>query len=54
MAHTRASPGSKNTLTSYILDNEPIVVDDEFCKNNRKNFKKHSKNLDALIKDFQK
>lgn len=53
MAHAEESAGSKNTLVSHIRKNEPICVDDKFCKGTRKNIKKHADNLDALIKDFE-
>lgn len=35
-------------LTSYVRKDDPITVDDNFCKETRKNLQKHSENLDEL------
>lgn len=52
LAHTQESD-QRNTLISYINKEEPIIVNDEFCLNIRKNIKKHSENLDKFIKHIQ-
>jgi hypothetical protein len=52
MAHTEENPKIKNTLISYIRKEEPITVDDNFCRETRKNLRKHSENLNALISNM--
>jgi len=54
MAHAKEDENKKNTLISYIIENEPICINDEWCGKTRKSIKKHSENLDGLINDFQK
>jgi len=49
MAHAKEDPKTGH-LTSYILKGNLIVVDDDFCKAVRKDLRKHSENLDELIK----
>lgn len=51
LAHTSESNG--NMLISYINKDKPITVNDEFCLSIRKNIKKHSENLDTVIKHLQ-
>lgn len=54
LSHTKESEEQKNKLISQINKNEtPIVVDDVWCKETRKNIRKHSENLDEIIKYVQ-
>jgi hypothetical protein len=48
LAHTKES-GQRNALVSYINKDNPIIVNDEYCLNIRKNIRKHTENLEALI-----
>lgn len=50
LAHTRENNENRNTLISQINNKEKkIVVNDEWCKNTRKDIRKHSINLDKII-----
>ena len=54
LAHVRVSENHKNTLISHINENsQPIDVNDEWCKSTRQNIRKHSANLDELMKQIQ-
>ena len=50
LAHVKESEEKNNTLISTSKNKTIINVDDEWCRNTRKNIIKHSKNLDTLIK----
>ena len=52
MAHAIEDPTSQDCLVSYLNKDNPIKVDDEFCKETRKTLKKHSENLDQLVSLF--
>jgi len=49
MAHA-AEDQNTGCLVSYVRKNNPITVDDDFCKKTRKDLQKHSKNLDEIIR----
>jgi len=53
MAHAEESSESRNTLISRIGKKKTIIVNDEFCKESRRNIKKHSGNLDELTTLFE-
>jgi len=50
LAHTKEDPEKKNTLVSRInKKEEEITIDDNWCKEKRKDIRRQSENLDKLL-----
>lgn len=49
LAHVEESTVEKNTLVSKNKKFQPIKIDENWCNTTRKNFKRHTENLEKII-----